>query len=269
MFFLYALFPDDVSRKFRNITGIITIILILVSIPGISLSYYISKPQYIYDILVLLYVYYVAIKAVINKRTGSRLFLIAFVIFSAGAINDILLMYEIIYSVSLVASGLIVFVILLSILQGRRMAQMYNSNLTLTHNLKILNIELEKKVQQRTSELNKTLENLKEYIKFKEIITSMIVHDLKIPLNVMLNMSKEVPPVEQNETLTYFARRMLNLVMNILDVNKYQHVKLTLHRTTVAIAQLCDTAIKHYQYEIIKKKHKTEGNGRCYYWGFC
>ena len=77
------------------------------------------------------------------------------------AINDIIIAFEVIRTQSLVYTGLIVFVFLVSILQGRRTIMMQMRNKHLSENLRVLNADLEKKVSLRTDELNDSLEELK------------------------------------------------------------------------------------------------------------
>ncbi len=65
---------------------------------------------------------------------------------------------------------------------------------------------------------------LKEMDEFKQGMTSMIVHDLKNPLNMILNMPNSFDPVKRDMVIKQSASQMLNMVLNILDVNKYEEV---------------------------------------------
>jgi signal transduction histidine kinase len=68
---------------------------------------------------------------------------------------------------------------------------------------------------------------LVEMDKFKQGVTNMIVHDLKNPINAIINTTKSNPET-QLERIIQTGRQMLNLVMNILDVSKYEETKIPL-----------------------------------------
>jgi len=55
----------------------------------------------------------------------------------------------------------------------------------------------------------------------------MIVHDLKNPINAIINTGKSNPET-QLERIKQTGRQMLNLVMNILDVSKYEEAEIPL-----------------------------------------
>ncbi|RLD74861.1 MAG: hypothetical protein DRJ10_16325 [Bacteroidetes bacterium] len=187
--------------------------------------------------LVVVYLYFVAIKAVIKKREGAYLFLIAYLIFSICAINDILNVFELIHTTSLVSSGLIVFVFLLSILQGRRFSQMSKRNIKLTNHLKELNKDLGNQVEKRTQELSLSIDKLQKLNEFKEDLTAMFVHDLKNPLNSIINLT-------QNDTIKQSGFLMLNMIMNILDVQKYENSKIKLHPLKNSLFDILNTALQ-------------------------
>ena len=254
IFFLYALFPKETSLKFRNFTALVSISLIIITfLSSNAYTIYLYKPHYLYMLLVVFYVYYAAVKAVINKRPDAILFLIAYLIFSACAINDILLVFEVINSVSMVAAGLILFVFMLSILQGKNAVNLYKNNLKLANDLQKANTNLEKKVVIRTKELNVSLKKVKEYSKFKEEMSEMLVHDLKTPLNTILNLPKSLSSSKRNEIRSYSAQKMLNLVLNILDVNKYKEAELKIYPKKIAISKLFNRVVLQQNYAINQK----------------
>ena len=93
---------------------------------------------------------------------------------------------------------------------------------------------LELIVEERTGEIIEQARELKiineklvEMDKFKQGVTSMIVHDLKNPINAIINTGK-FNPEDQLERIKQTGRQMLNLVLNILDVSKYEETKITL-----------------------------------------
>lgn len=125
-------------------------------------------------------------------------------------------------------TSLLAFVILLSFFQKRK-------------DNKILKEQKEKIASQakKMKEINKKLVELDQ---FKQGMTSMIVHDLKNPLNTILNPAGDEPE-EKIRTSKQAARQMLNMVLNILDVNKYEHSEMVIKKTKSSIYNISQKAV--------------------------
>lgn len=98
-------------------------------------------------------------------------------------------------------------------------------------------------IERQRDAIEDAYRQLKELTDFKEGIRSMIVHDLKTPLNAVLN-----PPSHYNESMKLdLARRagkqMLNLVMNFLDVQKFEENKLPIEAQPCNLAALAREAV--------------------------
>jgi signal transduction histidine kinase/Tfp pilus assembly protein PilF len=83
-------------------------------------------------------------------------------------------------------------------------------------------------IQQQSSELSLAYKKLQEFSTFKEELTGMIVHDLKNPLNIILNVSEIKNYPDKDQVVLQSGKQMMNLVMNILDVYKYEDKKFRL-----------------------------------------
>ena len=93
-------------------------------------------------------------------------------------------------------------------------------------------------ISMQSEELRAINEHLVQLIKFKQDISGMIVHDLKNPLSVMLGLTTSIPDKQSLALLHNSAQRMLNLVLNILDINKYEDSKLELKYSRTDINDL-------------------------------
>jgi len=100
--------------------------------------------------------------------------------------------------------------------------------------LKLQKEYLELIVEERTGEIIEQARELKtineklvEMDKFKQGVTSMIVHDLKNPINAIINVGDKQPEA-QLKRIKQTGLQMLNLVLNILDVSKYEETKIPL-----------------------------------------
>ena len=132
--------------------------------------------------------------------------------------------------------------------------------------------ELTEMVAERTREVEKQkkkiLKQNKKLIKldeFKQSLTSMIVHDLKNPLNNILSLadkqhSDKKPQKKQNYTLIKnLGNQMLNLVLNILDVNKFEDTKVILNLGNNNLKSMADYAIMQTSF-LANQKHISINN---------
>ena len=134
---------------------------------------------------------------------------------------------------------------------------MLSSQIAISIENTLLYENLEHKVSERTIEINSQKNKLKsqaeelqttndkliELDHFKENMTGMIVHDLKNPLNIILNSSKTSSFENQISSMKQSGRQMLNMVMNILDVSKYEETKMQLNKNDYSLLKLSQNAI--------------------------
>ena len=128
---------------------------------------------------------------------------------------------------------LLVFVILRSLLLKRKANKM---------------LALQKEeITSQAKQLKITNEKLVELDQFKQGMTSMVVHDLKNPLNTILN-------VADNELTKQAAGQMLNLVLNILDVNKYENTQMIITKASLPVFKNLQKAIEQVTFFVEQKK---------------
>jgi signal transduction histidine kinase len=141
-----------------------------------------------------------------------------------------------------------------------------------TREIKRKNKELENTVQDRTREIqeknheisaqNEELKKskdeiefankkLKELNQFKEEMAAMIVHDLKNPLNLIIGLA-------ENETVKQSGKQMLNMVMNILDVQKYEQTEIKLQRANFQADIISESALEQVCLLYEQKNIKVE-----------
>ncbi|MBN4065952.1 hypothetical protein JYT51_01305 [Candidatus Amoebophilus asiaticus] len=113
--------------------------------------------------------------------------------------------------------------------------------------------KLKKIVKARTRELRVAFKNLKRLEEFKDSMMGMIVHDLKNPLNSILGFSRQEPEKHIQENIYQAGRQMLNLVMNILDVQKFEDAEVKLNPEDISINTVIQEAVEQVDV-LIKQK---------------
>jgi len=97
-------------------------------------------------------------------------------------------------------------------------------------------------ITAQRDQLNATNERLLELDRMKEQLTGMIVHDLKNPLNAVLAMASMPPDANRLGVIRGAGQQMSQLVLNLLDVQKYEEAALGLKTETAAAAELLHRA---------------------------
>lgn len=108
-------------------------------------------------------------------------------------------------------------------------------------------------IQKQSYELTEAYKKLQEYSNFKEELTSMIVHDLKNPLNIILNVAKITNYPDKDQVMLQSGKQMLNLVMNILDVYKYEEKAFMLSTNEQFINSLIEKVINDLSFVLSEK----------------
>ncbi|OEK00593.1 hypothetical protein BFP97_03320 [Roseivirga sp. 4D4] len=128
-----------------------------------------------------------------------------------------------------------------------------------THRLLKEKERLERLVEERTQEiimqkdeiaiqaeeLKTNNQKLIELGQFKEDMTSMIAHDLKNPLSVIIRSGEK--------KVATLAKRMLNLVLNMLDVQKFEEANVQLSLVHGSFNEVVNQAIEDVQDGIDEK----------------
>ncbi len=105
-------------------------------------------------------------------------------------------------------------------------------------------------IQTQANELEIKNKNLIELSKFKKLMTNTIIHDLKNPLSYIIANSQD--KIKQS------GYNMLNIILNILDINKAQTTKLNVMPEKHNVSDLIDNAISQIVFLAEEKNLKIE-----------
>ena len=152
-----------------------------------------------------------------------------------------------IYKQKLLTYGLIVLVIAIALI-----AFIVFKNYFFAKKTNLILKENNEKILLQGEELKTINDKLVELDHFKEGMTGMIVHDLKNPLNSILNN-------DNPERIKQAGKQMLNMVMNILDVQKFEDVKMKLELRNTQAFKIADNAYNQVKM-LINEKNITFEN---------
>ncbi len=107
------------------------------------------------------------------------------------------------------------------------------------------------KIIQKTMDLLVLNKELKENAELRGGLTNMIVHDLKNPISNIINIS-------ENREITFFAKDMLTMVENILDIQKYEGMIMPLNKKDILLKKNADEAMKQISLFAEHKNIKIE-----------
>lgn len=152
-----------------------------------------------------------------------------------------------------------VFILAIIIFMGLRRNRKRNKE------LEELNEEIQSQkelILSQNEELTATNDKLVELGNFKEAMTGMIVHDLKNPLNAILNTSPEKDDLFVKRVRNS-GRQMLNMVLNILDLQKYEHSTMKLELREAELNPVIENGMEEVRFLCEEKNItlRTEFNG--------
>jgi signal transduction histidine kinase len=101
--------------------------------------------------------------------------------------------------------------------------------------------------------LENAYEQLVELDNFKEGMTSMIVHDLKNPLNAIINSSQNITDPSQLVKIKQSGQQMLTMVLNILDVYKYENSTMTVEQVSIEMEKLVNNTLSDIRFLVEQK----------------
>lgn len=267
--YLYSLFPEIANKRVLYVIfGIFVLqtIFITVTQPSVYLRFvwtikYIIIAEIVYSVLLI-------IIACLKKLESAVIILIGAIVLVFFAVSDLLVgtSYFILFDYSL-QFGLFVFFFSQMYLLSKRFTASFRKNELLTKKLTYLNKNLEKQVLQRTNKITKqkdkiekqaavlikTNQQLMQLGKFKQGLTNMIVHDLKNPLNLILNISESYSPEKQLHIIKKTGIQMLTLISNLLDIHKYEKTEMKLEKKPVNLLETIQLSIDRIRIQSVEK----------------
>lgn len=126
-----------------------------------------------------------------------------------------------------------------------RMLEEYNMRLTeevekRTRELTDANEEVSRQnslIRKKAHELEAINKRMQELDNYKQTMTHMIIHDLKNPLNIIINLTED-------EMLRKISHQMLDQISDIMDIQKHEEAELKPNYEVFELKAVCHTAIE-------------------------
>lgn len=108
-------------------------------------------------------------------------------------------------------------------------------------------------IEAKAQEIEIAYYKLKELDIQKQAFIHMLVHDLKNPLNLLVNLDVFEDEEERNTLINRSSKQMLNMVMNILDVSASEERELQVAPKVVSALDLISSAIRDVDFLCIPR----------------
>ncbi|MBN1950020.1 MAG: sensor histidine kinase [Bacteroidales bacterium] len=273
--FLQVLFPKEIKPKIAWIATWISLgfIAVVLFTPSTVFSFTPSIFQLLI-VAIASYLLVILFLCILRKREFALIIFGGFFILFITVINDLLSYRKIIETAYFLPLGILTLIVSQAFVLARRSSSAFTRIEHLSSRLERINKELETRVQQRTKQISeqkdeielqrKNLETkseqliqinkeLQELTRFKTEITQMMVHDLKNPLNNIIGFSQiDETYSEYRDLIHATGWGMLNLIRNILDVEKYETSQLELSLETIQLKDIVEVAYQTNQYLIFR-----------------
>ena len=123
-----------------------------------------------------------------------------------------------------------------------------------------LNAELERRVQERTTELERALRAKDEFL-------ANMSHELRTPLNAILGLSESLAehiagPLNEKQdryvkTISESGTHLLSLINDILDLARIESGQVVLNITEVDVQQVCQASMRMINQQALKKEQRV------------
>jgi len=257
IWFIHYLFPKELNYKIARILSIpfvLSGLFILFNPLSISSDYKVVFNS-ITGAAMIFVAFYVLPLAVIRRRQAAAWIMLAAYIQFFAAVNDILMSMEMIHTFYISSYGSFAHVMLQFYGLTLILTDAYKKNKELSIELSVLNKNLERIIERRTEVLNKQKDKLsrqkkelgemvvelKKMNEFKDSMTSLLVHDMKNSLNVITNLA-------ESDLVKQAGNEIQVLVLNILEVQKFEEAKIRLTVTDFNFKELIDRAVQWVGY---------------------
>jgi signal transduction histidine kinase len=278
MWYFYFLYPGKIIKLLTWINSCI-LLLLSVFVTFFRVELFAWSMFYFQPAVVLFLLYYLVVSTIctVRKNIVHVIYLSALVIFIAALVNDILVANSQTaitrnYSIHFAAQ---LFVFIQAILIIRKWILTYKEKERLHQEINHINRNLEKMIEERTTELNKRNKELQDALDFKDKVFYIIAHDLRSPV-ASLTQSLELINLDLSEderhevfaSLRNMVHNASNLIDNLLFWGRSQGKQINFNPTVCDLRAVINQIFRLFNNQARQKsismKIKQEGNPMAY-----
>ncbi|TVY07698.1 sensor histidine kinase [Paenibacillus cremeus] len=263
--FVHLLYPQEFNRKLVNgIMAVGSMFCLLILFTPASVYTWTMNTYQLFTLLTFGILFYVFILAAIRKREGAVINGAACVILLAAGINDMLYYNQLIESIDFAPYGVLVFFFAQTLIVARRFAKAYDHVVELSGELRDVNLVLEKKIRERTAELeasNAQLREANDHLyqteQSRQKLISNISHELGTPMTTVQGYVKawldgKMPrPERPYIQMIYDKVLMVNrLVQDLFETSKMESGEINIALIEMPAEDLFESYFRGFQYEV-------------------
>lgn len=234
--FFRTLYPGEFSFRIQQIIWVLASSFTALGIAAPTITFTSIIPVYYFlSIILILYSLVMLFKAMKGDREGAAFILIGFLALGLAGTNDMLHDLQLIHSVNLFRTGMIIFILFQASALSLRFSRAFT---TVEH----LSIEREEHIVA-----------FSRIDRLKDEFLANTSHELRTPLNGIIGLAESLeagaagPLSEQARAnlkmISGSGRRLNNLVNDILDLSRLKNSDIRLHRKAVDLRTIVDKVL--------------------------
>ncbi|MBM7573437.1 ATP-binding protein [Aquibacillus albus] len=265
--FINRLFPNMIPNRLMKaiiLLPFIPIMIILVT-PASVYSHYVVYGN-IYNILLMIYLWFIIYLASKNRMEGAKTTLLFFSFFMFTVINDILNVVGTISTGYYLYWGLYCYLFGQALILSKNFSKAFTTIENLSQQLRNLNEKLEDKVRNRTKELEETNgklmganqklaqknEKIIEYEESRKQLFANISHELRTPITLIQGYLEALihdviqdPEKKKQHLIQTHGKiiRLNQLIEDLFELSRLEVKKTSFHKSMVSVEEWLDQAI--------------------------
>lgn len=267
--FQQSIFPQEFNRTaLKTFWAVSSVFCLIVLLTDSSFYTHSAFYYHIYVFIFMMYTTFVMVQAVRKNREGSKIFTFGLFVLFAGTVNDILHSMAVISTKYMAPQSLFAFIFIQSVMLSRRFSKGFDLAENLSQELTELNVDLEKKVTERTMELSLQKERAEQANLIKDKFVSIVSHDLRSPLigvSNVLDILDRKDILDSEEERNRFLKMgkdsiqySLKMIRELLSLSRIETGSVKVNRQKIHFKDLADSLKNEFSIQSSLKKITIE-----------
>lgn len=120
---------------------------------------------------------------------------------------------------------------------------------------------------KQAEKLRVAYEEIQKLDSFRQQMVRMMIHDLKNPLNVILNLTdNDSIPFKPRNLIRQISFEMLDLILNILEVHKFEEMKMKIENENINLNSLVKDIVEKFSYLFVNSSIELKTSVSTTFW---